>query len=620
MNAARVAPVLRSTARAWVKLRAMRALPFEMTRVLLLAAALAMPGRSAGQALPSFTLVVIAPEPAGSTLMRHLELGRYRDVPDLDEAELERLMALTEQDARRLLGTLGFFNPRIRLTRDTARRPVHVTLWADPGAAAVVGAVRLEFEGDIASAEEAGDPAARARREAVRAGWQLSPGQPWTQSAWDSAKAQALRTLVARRYLRGRIAHSETLIDAQAARAGLGLRLDSGPAFFLGPLQVLGVQRYDPRLVPRLARLPPSSGYDEDRLTQAQLRLTRSGYFESAFLHIDPASDPQAAPVQVSVREAPLQRLALGLGVTTDHGPRASLEHRHNRVPGIGWRADSRLELERRAPRAQTEWTDIPDEDGWRRGVLASAEQLRDEAQVTQARRLRIGRLLDDEPISRHGYLQLDRARVRDASGLPPADTGDGSALTATYVWTGRYFDQTSRPQRGYGLGLEAGLGMTLAGQGGVFQRTVLRGLQLWPLPAGRLQLRAEAGAVLSAARTRVPSTQLFRTGGDTSVRGYGFRDIGVQRPGAPPAAGRYLVAGSVEWQRPLRRGGGSAWEHTLFADAGLVADRGGSGRPSVGVGTGLRFASPVGPLQADLAYGLRTRRLRLHLSVGVTF
>lgn len=599
-----------------MKLRAMRAWPFEMTRVLLLATALAMPGQAASQATPSFTLVIIAPEPAGSTLMRHLELGRYREMQDLDEAEIERLLALAREDARRILGTLGFFNPHIDIQHDTSARPPRVTLRADLGQAARVGDVALVFEGDIAH-----DPRAQGQRDAVRSGWRLPPGQDWTQSAWDSAKAQALRTVVARRYLRARFAHSEALIDAQAARADLGLRLDSGPAFRLGSLQVSGIERYDPRLVPRLARLSLGTDHDEDLLTQAQLRLTRSGYFESAFLYVDPDSDPQAAPVQVSVRESPLQRLTLGLGLTTDRGPRASLEHRHNRVPGIGWRADSRLELERRAPLAQTEWTDIPDERGWRWGVLASAGQLRDEAQVTQARRLRIGRVLDDEPISRHGYLQLDRARVRSAGDLPPVDTGDGSALSMNYLWTGRYFDRALRPERGYGLGLEAGLGLTLAGPGGLFQRTVLRGLQLLPLPGGRLQLRAEAGAVIAGQGTRVPSTQLFRTGGDTSVRGYGFRDIGVARPGAPPEAGRYLVVGSLEWQRPLRReGDGSALEHTLFADAGLVAERGSSHRPAVGVGTGLRWVSPVGPLQADLAYGLRTRRLRLHLTVGVTF
>ena len=48
-----------------------------------------------------------------------------------------------------------------------------------------------------------------------------------------------------------------------------------------------------------------------------------------------------------------------------------------------------------------------------------------------------------------------------------------------------------------------------------------------------RLQLRAEVGAVLASDSAQVPATQLFRTGGDTTVRGYGYRDIGVERPTA---------------------------------------------------------------------------------------
>jgi len=37
-------------------------------------------------------------------------------------------------------------------------------------------------------------------------------------------------------------------------------------------------------------------------------------------------------------------------------------------------------------------------------------------------------------------------------------------------------------------------------------------------------------------------------------------------------------------------------------------------------VGTGIRYNSPVGPLQLDLAYGLEVRRFRIHLNVGFTF
>jgi translocation and assembly module TamA len=86
---------------------------------------------------------------------------------------------------------------------------------------------------------------------------------------------------------------------------------------------------------------------------------------------------------------------------------------------------------------------------------------------------------------------------------------------------------------------------------------------------------------------------------------------------------GRYLAVASAEWQRPILVGGlSSDWESTVFVDAGNVADRAGTlGRDmAVGVGAGARWKSPVGPLQIDLAYGVKVQQLRLHLSVGFVF
>jgi len=39
-----------------------------------------------------------------------------------------------------------------------------------------------------------------------------------------------------------------------------------------------------------------------------------------------------------------------------------------------------------------------------------------------------------------------------------------------------------------------------------------------------------------------------------------------------------------------------------------------------VGLGSGLRWRSPVGPVQADIAWGAQTRQLRLHLRLGFSF
>lgn len=568
----------------------------------------------------AFDLVVRAPDEVRELLEQHLELRRYREVTDLDDAEIARLVVLADKDARELLATQGYFAPEVRIAREPGPPRPRLVVSVEPGERATVSEVDIGFEGDIATSQD-GD--AIAQREAIQADWSLPAGRGFTQERWDAAKADATRQLLARRYPAGRISYSLADVDAATARARLGLRLDSGALFHLGPMQVAGIERYDPVLVPRLARLPVGMVYDQEKIVQAQLRLAASGYFDSAFIFVDPEGDPAAAPVQVTVREAPLQKLVLGIGFTTDGGPRLTAEHTHNRLPAIGWRAHTKLQAEKRNPYAQTEWTAIPDEDGWRWSVLARGERLDDDRVVTHSQRLRAGRFRSDDHIDRNVYLQYERSSVQNPRNvtLTPLDLGQGSALSANYVWTGRYFDSVPFPNSGYGIGIEFGGGFTLAGDRELFQRTLLRGLYYKPLERGRIQLRGEVGAVLARDGAAIPSTQLFRTGGDTTVRGYKYLDIGVPLAGGLVGPGRYLAVGSVEWQRPIiREGRPSDLESIVFVDAGAVADRVGDLRPRVGVGGGVRWKSPVGPVEAALAYGIKARKLRLHITAGFTF
>lgn len=595
-----------------------------LARIVLFFAATCMVAGAFAQASgggPSFNIDIRAPDPIRELLSRNIELRRFRDVADLDDAELARLVTTAERNVRELVATQGYFDPKISVRRELGQggKPV-IVIEVDPGSITRVREVTIEFEGAIAQGK---DPADMAQRNSIDSEWQLPRGHAFTQQDWDTAKTHATRQLIQRRYPSGHISYSLADVDAQAGRANLGLRLDSGPLFRLGPMHVTGVERYDPVIVPRLARLAAGSIYDQDDIVQAQLRLSGSGYFDSAFIFVDPQSDPNAAPVDVTVREAPLQRVVFGPGISTDSGPRLSLEYRHNRVPGLDWQAVTKLQAERKSPFIQSEWSAIPGEDGWRWGVLGRVERVDDGTLVTQGQKLRVGRTWLGSHIERNVYVQYDRASVQAAPGITAAtvpDIGDGQAVSVNYVWTGRYFDRQPYPTSGFGVAFEAGGGLTLSGSRSPFQRTVVRWLDIYPLTQGRLQIRAEGDAVLAKAQARVPSQQMFRTGGDTTVRGYGFRDIGVDRSGIV-TPGRYMAIGSVEWQRPIRRAGVETnYESAVFLDAGSVADHVASLRPEYGAGVGVRYKSPLGPFEADLAWGFKPRKLRLHFNIGLTF
>ena len=66
-----------------------------------------------------------------------------------------------------------------------------------------------------------------------------------------------------------------------------------------------------------------------------------------------------------------------------------------------------------------------------------------------------------------------------------------------------------------------------------------------------------------------MPSTFLFRAGGDQSVRGYGYQELGVQE-GDAIVGGRYLLTGSAEYQYWFK----PPWGVAVFVDAGNAADK----------------------------------------------
>lgn len=578
-----------------------------------------------------FRIELIAPAPLDAWLLRHAELERLRTLPDLGDTELERLLLTAPADLRQLLASQGYFSPRITVERTgsidardatgATGAPALVRIEIEPGPLAQVADWQILLTGPVRD-----DPAAAEQRAALQEGWKLTEGRVFTQQDWDDAKQAALRALSRLRYPEARITHSLADIDPERHQAHLRLELDSGPAYRFGPLQVQGSERYEPETIHRLVRLAgvePGLDYDERLLQAAQQRLLDSGDFESAFVRLDTSADPEVAPVQASVREAKQQKLVIGVGASTDSGARLSFEHLHRRVPGLDWRAATKLQLERDTRTLNSALDSPIDERGWRWNLAAQLQRQQDGPLVTSSQQLRAGRSQGGRQLERQLYAQYDRASTQD----PALATQDDAAasLSAHYGWTRRAFDDLYNPTRGQGLALELGAGLTLAQR-----QPYLRARARWQAyrPAfensdrpSRWALRLEGGTVWSRDGDSVPATQRFLAGGEGSVRGYGLREIGVPRAQGGVDPGLLLTIASLEWQRPVWLDGRrSDWETALFIDAGAVANHSRALSPQVGIGVGLRYRSPVGPLQVDLAYGVERQALRLHMSVGFAF
>ncbi len=592
---------------------------------------------------PSFALEVQCANSAVRDLLTaHLDLQRYRHLPDLSAAEVDNLMDQATQDASDLLATQGYINPEIALDyipADEKEKLPRIVVKVDIGQPTVVTSSRLKFEGHIATAVELPETI---QRRVIRQFWQLRRDQRFSQARWDDAKSRALRDLNAERYLAGRIADSDAQLDADKNEAQLQLTLDSGPIYHFGEPQIQGNVNFEDETVARFLRLPKGDAYSLNRLLQAQQRLVDTGFFDSVFLYMNPKADPAATPLQVQLSEAKLQKLVLGVGASTNNGGRVSVEHINNISPFFGWRSHIKANLDKRDKHLAADVLSLPSADYWRWSLGASMGREQDEGQSTHSSTLRLGRLQTGENIDRALYAEYNRSRwtVFDAAGTTPSYP-TYSAYSANWAWTARHFDSMTYPTEGYGFGLELGAGLAVGN--GQKSQTFSRALGRWqsyhPLDdifpptdskwrrqsLGRLALRAQVGAVVAKKDAPVPAKLLFLTGGDGSVRGYPYRgitarDIWYQGKNYPQP-GRYMLVGSAEWQRPIYIDGArSDWESAVFMDTGAVADEAQKLALQTGVGVGARWRSPIGPFQADLAYGVKRKKLRLHLSVGFVF
>jgi translocation and assembly module TamA len=553
--------------------------------------------------------VIDAPDELRDLLMANVELVRWQSFEDMSEELLERLSREALVQAREAAATLGYFNAEVNIAVNRDETPALVTLRVLPGAPVRVAQVLLSVVGPAADGGEQG-AAAIAK---LQAEWRLPRGANWSQSVWNSAKQQAVAALAAGPWAAAKIVESEARIDPAADTAVLRVVIDSGPAFRFGALDVRGLARYRASLVENFSTLEPGAPYSAAELDQLVRRLAGSGYFSSVQATIDPdPAQAEAAPVQVAVIESRTKKVEAGLGFSTDTQFRANASYSDVDLDGKGLQfyADGRVEQKEQS--ATVRFVRPPTETHWRDTYSAVLLRTDIENLITQTAAVTARRVAVDE----RNQLAFGAGFFIDEQSPEGAQTIRSHALYADVQHTWRRVDNLVAPTRGYVVDLNVGAGVPGASTL-TFGRAVGKLGFWWPLSAtDDLAARAQLGAVIADSRDGIPSTFLFRTGGDTTVRGYAFESIGVQQ-GSATVGGRYELVTSAEvthWLTPQ-------WGVAAFVDAGNATDKVGDlAQLKLGYGLGARVRTPIGPFRLDIGYGQETHNVRLHFSIGLSF
>lgn len=131
---------------------------------------------------------------------------------------------------------------------------------------------------------------------------------------------------------------------------------------------------------------------------------------------------------------------------------------------------------------------------------------------------------------------------------------------------------------------------------------------------SARILTRMNLGTSIVSDFDSLPESLRFFAGGSNSVRGYSYKSLGEVNNNGKNIGGKQLLDLSLEYQHPINK----TWSAAAFVDAGNAFDSWDDYSVKVGVGFGVRWKSPVGPVKVDIGFPKDDfKDPKLHLSIG---
>ncbi|WP_313290112.1 autotransporter assembly complex protein TamA [Stutzerimonas nitrititolerans] len=541
-------------------------------------------------------------EPGNRTLRENIE-NHIGDLGDRDERELLRYSRIAREQAQKALQALGYYNAVID-SEVIAGEPPRLSLRVKPGPPVRLRTVRVRVEGAAAELKSFQNPQGA-----------LEPGTTLNHGRYEEVKQRIANQASRFGFFEGRFTRQRLAVDPRENFADIELVFESGRRYHLGEVSFEGDAPFDADLLERMVPFEPGTPYDSEWVAELSQALQSSGYFEGVRVDANPANaSEQRIPVSVLLTTREPRTLGLGLGFSTDVGPRIRLDWTRHWVNPQGHSYGAEAELS--APRQNVGlWYDVPLDppltDKLRYAGGYQYEELGDNDSLS--RLLTVGpewhRRLDN------GWKRVWSLKWEHEEYRLGDDSGVSTLLMPGIAYSLLRSDNRIDPNRGYRLEFElAGAKQGLMSDADLIHaNAMLKGLGTL-FERHRFLGSVQLGANITDEYTQVPPSLRYFAGGDQSVRGYDYQSLSPTNSDGDRIGGRYQFAVSAEYQYSLTE----KWRVATFMDQGNAFNSADFPSLKSSVGVGVRWVSPVGPIRLDLAHPLDgDGGVRLHFSMG---
>ncbi|TNZ33233.1 autotransporter assembly complex protein TamA [Vibrio parahaemolyticus] len=523
-------------------------------------------------------------------------------IPEKDYSTSLRFQARLDQSITEALNALGYYHAKISYSISEGNDELIVNI--HKGLPVKIKVMDVVISGEAKEDEEFTNLIAKSP---------LKVGRILNQGEYDSLKSGIRNLALQRGYFNGDFKLNKLEVIPELNEANVRLHYDSGIRYHFGPVEITGSQIWENR-VESMRPFEIGEPYLVSDVGEYNQNLSNTDWFSSVFVEPDLSKleDGRELPIKVSLAPAAKNQIETGIGYSTDTGVRGTLKWKKPWVSARGHSFNTALSLSK-PEQTITAGYKIPLDD-----VLREYYQLQ----------FGLKHLDNRDTESLESNLAVERHWLTDGGwhktvyvrhlyeNFSQGLQDDG----VQFVLPGATFSRTrvrggSMPMWGdkQSVTVEYGDPALLS------ETRVLRllGRSSWIRGIGenhRGLFRLEGGANITEEFEKLSPSLRFFAGGDNNIRGYGYESISpVDESGALTGA-KCILSSTLEYQYRVY---GNWWAATFYDIGDAFND---TPEWKSGAGVGIRWASPVGPVSFDFAWGLDEKpnnEFRIHFSLG---
>ncbi|HKQ12321.1 MAG TPA: autotransporter assembly complex family protein [Steroidobacteraceae bacterium] len=532
-----------------------------------------------------------------------IELTQYED-RDVSPIEVRRLFENADEQIHKALEPFGYYDAEAtgKLERPEPTQ-YRATFRVVPGEPVIVRKERVVIGGNALQLEPV---------KAALEHFQPQQGERLDHAAYERSKQEISTALANEGYVRAQLVQHRVEVVRAANSAEIDLEWNPGERHRFGPVHFSDVQFPD-KFLQRYTPWKPGEFYSIDKLLQLQQVLVDADYFAAVAVtpDLEHAKDG-IVPIDVALVRAKRTVYTASVYVSTDTGPggKVGFERRWLNDRGHKLSADAQYSTRLEDYRVQYR---IPKPGqpnrNWTFGVGYRDEE-------TDSSTSRMARAAATEVTDRwKGFTRTLGLQYLNGDFEIAKEEHSTSLLYAEGTLTRKKADDLYFPLSGYNLlyGLRVAAEQVASDTSFVQARAEAKWLKK-VRDHDRVILRAMLGGMIVDDFNALPPELRFFAGGDRSIRGFDYQQIGDLDAKGEVIGGEYQAIASAEYEHYFL----DKWGVAAFVDAGDAFTK--QYDTNVGAGVGLRWKSPVGMVRLDVALPVVSNfdhSWRIHLVIG---